>query len=180
MNRATLLLMFLLGAWSAGTVFMWQTAIQSFTVAERVASEPTEELQGVVDGISEGELRAVVRYQASEVNRFIFRGWGWVQIGLAVAALVLAWLAQVGRVAQVGIAVMLVIVVGLAVYVVPETTRLGRMMDFAPDSALADVRAAFWFLHHSYTAADMLKLIMGLSVIGILLRRRRGSSSGAS
>lgn len=179
MNRATLLLMFLLGAWSGGTIFMWQTAIQSFAVAERVASEPTEGLQGVVDGIPDGDFRAVVRYQASEVNRFFFRGWGWVQIGLAVAALVLAWLAQAGRVAQVGTAVMLVIVVGLAAYVVPETTRLGRMMDFAPDAALADVRSVFWSLHHSYTAADMLKLVMGLSVIGILLRRGRGPSSGA-
>lgn len=180
MSRSTLLLVFLLGAWSGATVFMWQTAIQSFAVAERVAAVRNEGLQGVVEGIPPQDLRAVVRHQASEVNRLFFRGWGWIQIGLAAAGLVLAWMAQAGRVVQAGMAVMLAIVVGLAVYVVPETIRLGRMMDFAPDTALADVRSMFWSLHHSYTAVDMLKLVMGLSVTGILLHRRRAPISDAS
>ncbi len=180
MSRSTLLLVFLLGAWSGATVFMWQTAIQNFAVAEHVAGARNEGLRGVVEGISQQDLRAVVRHQASEVNRLFFRSWGWVQIGLAAAGLLLAWMAQAGRAVQAGMAVMFAIVVGLATYVVPETIRLGRMMDFAPDTALADVRSMFWALHHSYTAVDMLKLVVGLTVIGMLLLRKRAPISSPS
>jgi hypothetical protein len=68
---------------------------------------------------------------------------------------------------------MLLITVALAVYVVPETVRLGRLMDFAADGSLPQVEGMFWKLHHAYTGVDMLKFAMGL-VAAVIVWRRGG------
>lgn len=171
MRRAELLLLFALGAWSCGTVFMWQTAIRSFAVAEHVAAAENDGVAEAATGLQASSLREIARYQASEVNRLFFRGWGWAQLPLGVAALALAWRAGSGRVSVALLAVMLAIVAFLALYAVPETVRLGRVMDFADDGAHPAVEQAFWRLHHSYTALDMVKFGLGLLVAGLVWRR---------
>ena len=125
MKRATLLLLFLIGTWSGSTVFMWQVAIQNFTVAESLSASSDEGLRDAIQGLSDEGLRSALRYQASEVNRLFFQGWGWVQLPIAAMALFLTSVARCGRISLVIAGVMLLIVVGLAAYVVPETVRLG-------------------------------------------------------
>ncbi len=175
MNRPALLLVFLLGAWAGGTIFMWQTAIQNFAVAEQVALSQDEGFRATVEGLSGSALRIASRHQASEVNRLFFAGWGWVQIPLAAAALGLACWASAGRGLKAVLGLMAVIVLGLALYVVPETVRLGRMLDFAPAAALQEVRKMFWTLHHTYTALDLLKLVLALGALGLACRPARAS-----
>ena len=171
MKRVAPLLLFLLGAWSCGTLFMWQTAIQNFAVAEAVASSAHEGLATAADGLVPGSLRTLVRYQASEVNRLFFSGWGWVQLGLATLSFLLAWVCRCGRAVVMLVGAMLLITVALAAYVVPETVRLGRLMDFAAEGALPQVEDMFWTLHHAYTGMDMLKFAMGLVAAVIVCRR---------
>ena len=173
MKRATLLLLFLVGVWSGGSVFMWQVAIQNFAVAEHLSVSSDEGLRDAVHGLSDEGLRSALRFQASEVNRLFFRVWGWVQLPIAVLALLLVRAARCGRIALVMAGVMLLIAVGLAVQVVPETVRLGRLIDFAAESSLQDVRGSFWALHHTYTALDMLKFVLGLGVASIAWRHAR-------
>ena len=84
-------------------------------------------------------------------------------------------MARSGTVPVVMAGVMLLIAVGLAAHVVPETIRLGRLIDFALESSLPDVRNSFWALHHTYTALDMLKVLLGLGVAGIAWRHARAS-----
>ena len=179
MRRPVLLLLFLLGAWSCGTVFMWQTAIQNFSVAEAVASSDHEGLEAAVGGVAPDSLREVVRHQASEVNRLFFTGWAWVQLGLAALSFALAWVSRSGRALLVLVGAMLLITLGLAVYVVPETVRLGRMMDFAADGSQPQVEGMFWTLHHAYTSVDMLKFAMGLVAAVIAYRRDAASPAPA-
>ncbi|MDE0102980.1 MAG: hypothetical protein OXN89_11420 [Bryobacterales bacterium] len=83
MRRAELLLLFALGAWSCGTVFMWQTAIRNFTIAEHVATAENDGVAEAAAGLQASSLREIARYQASEVNRLFFTGWGWAQPALA-------------------------------------------------------------------------------------------------
>lgn len=175
MNRPALLLVFLLGGWVGGTVFMWQTAVQNFAVAEQVALAQDEGFRATVEGLSGSTLRVALRHQASEVNRLFFSGWGWVQIPLAATALGLACWASAGRGLKALLGLMAVIVLGLALYVVPETVRLGRMLDFAPAAALQEARKMFWTLHHTYTALDMLKLVLALGAVGVVCRPARAS-----
>ena len=166
MTRGTWLLCFLLGAWSAATVFMWQTAIQNFAVAESVVSSDSEGVREAVGELSDENLRLVLRHQASEVNRLFFRGWGWVQIPLAVAVCLLSWGGSRGRLLRYASVTLLAIVLFLAAYAVPETVRLGRMMDFAAETALPEVRSSFWALHHTYTGLDTFKLLVALVLFG--------------
>lgn len=175
MRRRSLILCFLLGAWCAATLFMWQTAIRSFAVAERVQHSEEAGLQAAVDGLSDESLRRVLRYQASEVNRLFFRGWGWVQLPIAVAVCFLAWRSPGGRFVAYATGLMLAITVVLTAYAVPETIRLGRLMDFAGQDELPEVRSMFWTLHHSYTGLDMLKFGLGLACFGTVWAK---SSSG--
>ncbi len=170
MTRPILLLFFLLGAWSAGTVFMWQTAIQNFAVAETVENSTREGLVAAAEGLAPGSLRTVTRFQASEANRLFFNGWGWVQVGLGALAFALAWVCRCGRALVVLIGTMLLITVGLTVYVVPETMSLGRLMDFAAEGSQPQVESMFWTLHHTYTSVDMLKFALGLVATVIACR----------
>ena len=59
----------------------------------------------------------------------------------------------------------------LQFYVVPETIRLGRLMDFVPREPPPPEAAPFWRLHGAYTALDMLKFLLGLAA-GILLLKQ--------
>lgn len=170
MSRPVLLLFFLLGAWSCGTVFMWQTAIQNFAVAETVENSTREGLEAAAAGLAPGSLRTLARYQASEANRLFFSGWGWVQVGLAALAFALAWFCRCRRAVVVLVGAMLLITIGLALYVVPETVRLGRLMDFAAEGSQPQVESMFWTLHHAYTSVDMLKFAMGLVATVIACR----------
>ena len=167
MRRKALVLVFLLGGWSAATLFMWQTAIQNFTVAESVRLSHDEGLRGVVGDLPNDSLRLILRHQASEVNRLFFRGWGWIQLPIAVAACALAWRPRLGWFVPGATAAMLLIAVFLSAYAVPETIRLGRLMDFAGPAEIPDVRSSFWTLHHTYTGLDMLKFVLCLASFGV-------------
>ena len=59
---------------------------------------------------------------------------------------------------------MLLITVFLQLYVVPETVRLGRLLDFVPREPPPPEDAPFWRLHHTYTGLDMLKFVLGLGI----------------
>ena len=105
----------------------------------------------------------MARHQASEVNRLFFDGWGKVQLPLAAVVLLLAWRARLGKFVIAATAAMLVIVVVLQLWVVPETVRLGRIMDFLPRDPAPPESALFWTLHHTYTGLDAVKLLLALA-----------------
>ena len=130
--RSRLILLLLLGAWLGATLFMWMVATQNFAVVERIRASHSEGFAATVSKLSPEELRLVLRYQASEVNRLFFEGWGMIQPPLAVLVMLLAWRSGSGRRVVAVTAVMLLITVFLQVYVVPETVRLGRLLDFIP------------------------------------------------
>ncbi len=152
-------------------MFMWQTAIRNFTVAERVAAMENEGLAEAAAGLRSGSLRDIARHQASEVNRLFFAGWGWAQLPVGLAAIWLALRGRAGTAAVAAVGAMLLISAFLALNAVPETVRLGRLMDFAADGSQSAVESAFWRLHHAYTGLDMLKFALGLAATALVWRR---------
>lgn len=168
-SRMTLL--FLLGAWMGATLFMWTVATQNFAVVEQIREHGSEGFMATVSGLSPEELRLALRYQASEMNRLFFEGWGMVQPPLAVAVMLLAWRSGSGRLVLVATAVMLLITVFLQLYVVPQTVYLGRALDFVPREPPPPEAAPFWRLHHTYTGLDMLKFVLGLATGFLVIRQ---------
>ena len=130
MRRPVILLFFLLGAWCAATVFMWQTAIQNFAVAASVQASGEAGLREAVGDLTDEDLRLILRHQASETNRLFFRGWGWIQIPLATAVLFLAWKFAGGRLVTAASAATLGIALLLAAYVVPGDRPPGTHAGF--------------------------------------------------
>lgn len=174
--KKILLVVFLLGAWGCGTVFMWSIAMQNFQVVDEILMALPGPLNDVSAVFSVKNVRLIMRYQASEANRLFFEGWGMVQIAVAVMVLLIVWKME-RRLLLVTAALPLVICLILQFYVVPETIRLGRIIDFLPRNPSPPEAIAFWRLHHIYTGLDMTKFIaiLGLSAT-IFLRREYWTS----
>ncbi len=165
------LLLFVLGLWCGGTLFMWSVATQNFAVAQQLLDDPSPEFSATAAALSHENLRLTLRHQASEVNRLFFDRWGLVQVPVALLALGLAWRSGSGKLVVAFTVLMLLIVLFLQFYVVPETVRLGRILDFLPRTAEPPAAAPFWRLHHTYTGLDMLKFLLA-AVSGLLLTRK--------
>ncbi len=169
--RRQLLLTAILGAWLAGTVFMWMTAIKNFETVDVILASPPQAFDALTSEFAPEDLREAMRYQASEVNRLFFAGWGTVQMLLGLGALVLAWKGRGDRI-LLGCIVGAVVIAGvLQAVAVPETIRLGRIIDFGAGSPAET--AAFWRYHHTYTGLDMTKFVLLIVAIGSLSRRDR-------
>jgi len=169
--RTQLLLTATLGAWLAGTLFMWMTAIKNFETVDVILTAPPPALKSMTAELAAADLREVMRYQASEVNRLFFAGWGATQVLLGLVALLLGWKSSGGRMVT-GCVVGAVVIAGvLQTVAVPETIRLGRIIDFGGGS-LAET-AAFWRYHHTYTGLDMTKVILLIVATGLLSWRQR-------
>ena len=160
------LIAFLLGAWLAGTLLMWAVATQNFRVVDRLLGAPALEFSRRAALLADGDARLLMRHQASEVNRLFFERWGWTQLALGA---LLAWLvfsAPADRALRGTVVLMLLIAAVTQFAVVPETVRLGRLLDFAPRSAagapLGPEASRFWALHGAYTGLDLLKFFLGI------------------
>ncbi len=164
---------FVLGAWAGGTLFMWMVAMKNFQVVEAILGAPPEAFSETSSALAADSLRLVMRHQASEVNRLFFDGWGMVQIVLAAAFLWPAWKLG-GRFLPAAAVVLLVACLVLQIFIVPETIRLGRIIDFLPRDPAPPESVAFWRLHHAYTGLDMVKLLVILGSFGAVLRRKGG------
>ena len=161
--RRRISLAFLLGAWCAGTLFMWFVAVENFRVVDGILMSKNPELAEVTEAITDHQLRLTLRHQASEVNRLFFDGWGKVQLPLAAGVFLLAWRGRFGKFVNVSTIAMLILVGVLQLWVVPETIRLGRILDFLAGDPAPPEAALFWTLHHTYTGLDMLKFLLALA-----------------
>jgi hypothetical protein len=169
MNCRTALAL-VLGGWVSGTLFMWFVATQNFAAVDRILAAPPAAFHSITASLDAAQAREVLRYEASELNRLYFDRWGYAQVLLALLGVALAW--KGGRRLRAGVLVAAVIVVGLQFYVVPETIRIGRSIDFQPRQPETARQAEFWRLHNAYTGLDMLKFLT-LAGCGIALVRER-------
>lgn len=166
-------LAFILGAWLAGTLFMWLVAMKNFETATAILTEDRPELASVTPH----DLRAALRYQASEVNRLFFAGWGWAQVALGALATFSSWRRGLGRIIPAICVGCWVVTLVLQLYIVPETILVGRQIDFAE---LPQAEARFWTLHHAYTGLDMAKFLSLITASSLLLVRAARSSAAGS
>lgn len=154
---------------------MWMLAMKNFQVVDAILETPTDFWQEEIAALSTENLRLAMRYQASEVNRLFFDGWGMVQVGISAAFFWTAWKFE-GRYCFPVAIVLLVICVVLQFYIVPETIRLGRIIDFFPRNPEPPEVTLFWRLHHAYTSLDIVKLAGVLGLFVWVLRRKSNES----
>jgi hypothetical protein len=149
----------LLGAWISGSLFMILVATQNFRSVDRLLAEPRR-AAGRIEQMGRDEARTFLRYQVSEQNRWYFETWEKIQLALGGVLLVVVF---TGLPEQRVLALLVTAMVALLAlerfYLTPEIVRLGRLIDFAPQSS--QERELFWRFHGAYSAVELTKLALG-------------------
>ena len=70
---------------------MWFVATRSFRTVDRVLSQPGPEFTRTAQPLGSDQTRVVLRHLASEINRTLFRAYGWAQVLLGVLLVLLLW-----------------------------------------------------------------------------------------
>ena len=179
---------FLLGIWLAGGVFMAWVATENFRQVDRLLEHPN--LQARLNfrthenpqNFGPGAARMLLRYQASEQNRFYFEAWESVQVVLgSLLFFFLLFGTREDKYSMGTVLGMLAIVAAQRLVLTPEITSLGRALDFVPANAEALERGRFWLFHNLYSAAELIKWAAALLLVTRLVvghRRRRSGNAG--
>jgi hypothetical protein len=167
MVRASILVA---GLWLGFLAASWVVATGSFRTAERVAGpDANAEVASRLAPVAAEDRRLVLRHLASELNRFMFRTWSLVQLGLGIVLAGVAWSA--GGAPRVLAVTALLLVAVQAFGLTGPITHLGRSIDFVPRPLPPDVARRFGELHAAYAVIDLAKAAVLGSLSLLLLRR---------
>ena len=124
-------------------------ATQNFRTADRILEAPPPVFQAA------GETaHALMRHQAAESNRALFRIWGLAQIGIGVTVfLLLLFGSTAGKTSIALSAAMLLLTLVLTFYVLPEMSVPGTVR--------------FRMLHGVYSSLELVKIVLG-AVLAVL------------
>jgi hypothetical protein len=161
----------LLGAWIAGSLAMFLVATHNFQAVDHLLAAPATPATGMIQKLGAAPARMLLRYLSSELNRWYFPVWEWAQIVLLLGLTAAA--AQSGRAARLIPPLLLLLTLLERFAITPEVIRLGRMIDFVPPEASSLERSQFWKLHGAYSALEVVKLLLGIVLSVLLLRRSR-------
>ena len=152
----------LMGAWLMGTVFLWVIATENFRRVDAVLSSPHSEFHQRLEPLPAGEARVVLRFLASELNRFYFTVWGWSQLILGGVILILSLRMAADRFDLGLLGAMWILAATLILWVTPSIIEIGRQVDFVPRSPPPPQMDTFWRYHLAYTSTDLIKFGVGL------------------
>lgn len=163
----------ILGVWLGWTLFMWFLAGRNFRTVERVLASSNPQVTEASRLLAPEQARELLRHVASEINRTIFRAYGWAQVVLG-ALLLLLFYRQVPRdtFSLVLTGTMLALVLILTLVITPQITSLGRSLDFVPRNPAPPGMQRFWMLHGAFTGLDGVKLLAGLVLLGRLILKK--------
>src|SRR4051812_39509793 len=156
---------FCLGLWLAGGLFMAYVATQNFRGVDRLLSSgnPAATLRLKPLGL---QARMILRYQASEMNRWLFDTWEIAQLVCGtVFFFVLLFGSRENKLALAGILLALGMVLLQHLVITPELIALGRLIDFVPADAPSPDRQQFWVVHTAYSGIEVAKWLLALFLV---------------
>jgi hypothetical protein len=164
----------LIGAWLAGSLFMDVTAIVNFRSVDRFLADPGIPSAQLIYGGGHDNTRVLLRRAAGEANGWLFEQWEWIQL---VTGLVLLLVFLFGdRPPKIPMALCLLMIAVVLVErfaLTPNILRLGRIIDFLPADPKLPDRMTFGAYHGTYSILDVVKIMFGFAVAGILIVRRK-------
>ena len=171
-----------LGAWLAGSLVVAAFTAENTRSVDQLVRTPAREAVDVMAKLQESELRALLYYQASEINRLVTGYWEIAQFALGAAVLAGLFFSPSGsKYPAVMCVLMLSTVVFLHWFLSPQIASLSRSAIFATGQApVAQDRLRS--LQTGYSTAEYLKLAIGFLMAWALLKRARrnhGRSSAA-
>ena len=168
-----------LGIWlGAGILLAW-VATENFRTTDRVLAKPSPAALLSLKSLAPASARMLLRYEAAEQNRWLFRAWGTVQlIAGSGFFLFLLFGTREGKYPLILALLMLCVVILQLFVLVPTMTSLGRMTDFLPAEQSSGERSRLAVLHTMYLLAEAAKWLLAL-LLAARLVRRRGRSGDA-
>jgi hypothetical protein len=115
------------------------------------------------------DARTVLRYAASEQNRWFFRNWEIVQlVSGALFFFAMLFGSAEKKLFLGGLLLLLALVAVQRFMLTPEIIALGRMIDFVPPYQSSPERSRFWVLHTAYSGVEVCKWVLTLVLTGYL------------
>jgi predicted lysophospholipase L1 biosynthesis ABC-type transport system permease subunit len=149
-------------------------AMHNFRAVDQVLAHAPAPVAAGLKTLGHAQARALLRYQAAELNRWYFEMWEWTQVALGASVVAAAiWSDSRSRLAAALCVMMIAIVLIMRFLLTPEMARLGGLMEFVPSSRGSPERGQFRALHSAYLGAEGLKVAIGLGVATLLVRSQR-------
>ena len=162
------LVLILLGCWLGALVTSWIVASANFRMVDHVLQEARPELAQRLAPVAPDAQRQVLRYLASENNRWMFKRWSIAQLLVGLLLVALAWrLPGPARYALLG-----VVLIGLVQLVLARPIlEVGRAIDFVPRPLPPDLRRRFGLLHAAFVSLDLVKALLLAAAAWAVARR---------
>ena len=142
-------------------------ATQNFRSVDRLLARPSAGASKEIDKLGHESARALLRYQVSEQNRWYFQVWETAGLALGLLLLVVLVFGSTETAFSLLLALgMLIIAIVQRFFLTPEIIALGRLIDFQPAGAPETGR--FWAMHGAYSAAEVVKWLLGF-LLGLKL-----------
>ena len=150
-------------------------ATQNMSNVDRILNSPPGPVAKDIEDLGTDITRMLMRYQATELNRFLAETWGVAQIGLGAAVLsAMLFTAHRSKFMIFATCVMILIAIFQVAYIRPSMNALGRSFDFLPVTANLKERESYQSYAVMFTVAEVIKLIIGFLLSGRLLFDRYG------
>ena len=150
-------------------------SMQNMSNVDRILGSPPGPVAKDIEDLGTDITRLLMRYQATELNRFLAETWGVAQIGLGAAILsAVLFTAHRSKFLIYATCVMILIAIFQVAYIRPSMNALGRSFDFLPVTAATRERESYQSYATMYTVAEVIKLLIGLLLSGRLLFDRYG------
>ncbi|NRA95419.1 MAG: hypothetical protein HRU14_04345 [Planctomycetes bacterium] len=170
---AARLLLWLLGGWLFLAAVTGYLAGTNFAILK---FEKLDEAEYFYGNIPQEKQELALRYAASELNRVYFAQFYALQMGIAIAALLLYMASgRTGKKPLAALGAAAVISAVLLFWLTPEIIDMGRKIDKVAREPITEDREAFNVLHHLAVGLDVSKMALILGAAVPLLRNPEGS-----
>ncbi|MGH9611939.1 MAG: hypothetical protein ACRD4P_02545 [Bryobacteraceae bacterium] len=165
---------FVLGVWLGGSVFLAFVAMGNFATVNSVLANPAPLAARLIQPLGPERSRELLRSLVGEENRRYFQTWELAQFGLGLILGAVLLLDRRSWLLPSLCGIMLSLVAFLHFRVTPEMVWLQRTVEFIPDGVSTPERTHFMTLHHVYSTIEVIKILLGLAIAGILFTIRPG------
>ena len=163
-----------LGAWLAGVLFTFFVAAQNTQSVSAVMTDTNVDLSKIRNKLSPDDGRALLRYRAYEANLELRRNWQRIELGLGVIVLLGLFFGVDGKRHTLVLCVlMLLTVIFLHWFLMPEVSKLTAGIAFVPDTQPSVARDRLASLQSGYSLTEALELALGFMLAATMLKRRR-------
>jgi hypothetical protein len=164
--------------WLAGGMFMAWVATENFRSVDRLLNSPNPVASLEFRTLGPQASRLLLRYAASEQNRYLFENWEIVQIMLGILFfLFMLFGTHEGKFSLIAALLLLAIAASQRLILTPELIAIGRTIDFVPSDSQSGARTKFMLLHYGYEGVEVFKWVVVLALAGRLIISRRRSAS---